>query len=263
MQIDHQPRIIHVADNVEKLMHHDLYGKVLDASSLRIFMKTHVFCVWDFQSLLKALQRKITCVTIPWLPTSDPLARRLINEIVLDEESDEIPQLGYLSHFELYLAAMDQCGADSRPIIQLTKLLRAGMPFDRAIGETTLPNGVAEFITTTLKIAQSDSLHRIAAAFTYGREDIIPTMFQNIVNSLSSSQAGKWDLFQLYLNRHIEHDGERHGPLSRALVDRICGSDDRLWKEAEETVRECLAARIALWSCIEDELESEKRSRTA
>jgi hypothetical protein len=249
-------RTIHVTEKVEELMNHGLYSKVHDEASLRVLMRTHVFCVWDFQSLLKGLQQKITCVSIPWLPTPDPVARRLINEIVLDEESDDIPGVRYLSHYELYLAAMDQCGADSQPIKELNRLLRSGMVSDQAIGETLLPNGVAQFVGTTLRIAQSGELHQVAAAFTYGREDIIPNMFQNFVRSLSAKRSGQWDLFQIYLDRHIEHDGERHGPLSRAMMDRICDSDEQKWREAEETVRECLDARIALWSAIESDLDA-------
>jgi hypothetical protein len=77
-----------VGDLFERLLSHHLYQHICDERSLRLFMRAHVFAVWDFQSLIKALQRMLTCVEIPWLPSGDPLARRLINEIVLDEESD-------------------------------------------------------------------------------------------------------------------------------------------------------------------------------
>ena len=87
---------------VERLMRHPLYDELRDEESLRVFMRSHVFAVWDFQSLLKALQRCMTCVEVPWFPTADPTARRLVNEIVLDEESDTVPGGIFLSHFELY-----------------------------------------------------------------------------------------------------------------------------------------------------------------
>ena len=80
---------INTTELVDRLISHSLYAELRDEESLRIFMRSHVFCVWDFQSLLKALQRLVTCVEVPWLPTADPEARRLVNEIVLDEESDE------------------------------------------------------------------------------------------------------------------------------------------------------------------------------
>ncbi len=243
-------RSMNLADLVEELVQHPIYALIRDEDSLCRFMQSHVFCVWDFQSLLKALQRRLTCVDIPWLPSGDPEARRLINEIVLDEESDAMPDGGYLSHFELYLRAMQVCGADTGPILEFTQSIRDGRTVDDALGETVLPDGVAAFVAHTLRLARHAEVHRIAAAFTYGREDVIPSIFQQMVGRLSAHSGNQWELFLLYLNRHIEHDGERHGPLSRALVARLCGDDHKLWSEAEQTARACLRARLDLWDRI-------------
>src|SRR2546425_11084063 len=84
--------------------------------SLRLFMEHHAFAVWDFMSLLKALQRRLCCVEVPWLPAVDPLGSRLVNEIVLAEESDDDGRGGFASHFDLYHRAMTRCGANSAPI---------------------------------------------------------------------------------------------------------------------------------------------------
>jgi hypothetical protein len=245
---------IQVDDLVERLVRHPLYARVRDEATLRRFMASHVFCVWDFQSLLKALQRRLTCVEVPWVPTADPESRRLINEIVLDEESDETPDGGYLSHFELYLRAMEACGADTGPVLAFTAALRGGQAANQALAEVALPPGVATFVAHTLAIASSDDVHRIAAAFTYGREDVIPAMFQQLVRTLAARQGASWDVFLFYLNRHIEHDGEHHGPMSRRLVARLCGDKEGLWREAEETARGSLEARLELWDHIADGL---------
>ena len=176
-----RPLQVQLDDLIGELVHHPLYARVRDEASLRLFMRTHVFCVFDFQSLLKGLQRRLTCVAVPWLPSDDPEARRLINEIVLDEESDAMPDGSYLSHFELYLQAMRQCGADVRPILRLISAIRAGVLADRALADPALPPGVADFVSRTLRIAERDEVHRVAAAFTYGREDVIPAMFEQLV----------------------------------------------------------------------------------
>jgi hypothetical protein len=244
---------LNVTDLVEPLVNHGLYQRLSTPNALKIFMESHVFCVWDFQSLLKSLQRALTCVNVPWFPTSDPSTRRLINEIVLDEESDELPDGRYLSHFELYLEAMDECGADSRPIRGLIDGLKHGTGIAEALSATKLPRGVREFVDNTLEIANCGQVHRVAASFTYGRENVLPSMFMGIVENLALA-SDSWSRFVLYLRRHIEHDGERHGPLARIMVERLCGDDERLWREAEETARSCLAQRLNLWDRIAERL---------
>ncbi len=245
---------IHVNDLLGRLVEHPLYVAIRDEGTLRTFMRAHVFCVWDFQCLLKALQRSLTCVEVPWLPTASPDARRLVNEIVLDEESDEDGQGGYLSHFELYLEAMRECGADTAPIEGVLTELRAGQSAEKALARPALPRGVSAFVGHTLRIAGCERLHRMVASFALGREEVIPAMFQQFVRRLSADAPTRWARFLYYLNRHIEADGERHGPMALALLERLCADDARLWSEAEETARESLDARLALWDAILTEL---------
>jgi hypothetical protein len=247
-------RAVRVNDLVARLVAHPLYERIRDEDTLRRFMRSHVFCVWDFMSLLKALQRHLTCIEVPWVPSVDPESRRLINEIVLDEESDDLPDDRYLSHFELYLHAMAQCGADTGPITRLLAALRRGTPVEEALARPDLPDGVAEFVAHTLRVAGSGEIHRIAASFTYGREDVIPAMFQEMVQRLAEKDGKRWSLFLLYLNRHIEHDGDRHAPMSLALVRQLCGDSPRLWAEAQETARESLQVRINLWDRLADQV---------
>jgi hypothetical protein len=109
---------------------------------------------------------------------------------------------------------------------------------------------VSDFVANTVRVVQGGEVHRIAAAFTYGRENVIPVMFEQLVRRLAAQRHDHWSVFLCYLARHIEHDGDRHGPMSRSLVQRLCGSDGLLWAEAEETARTCLKARIALWDRI-------------
>lgn len=240
----------------EQILAHGLYAGLRDESSIRIFMRSHVFAVWDFQSLLKGLQRCLTCVELPWLPTADPQARRLSNEIVLDEESDEAPGGGYLSHFELYLDAMRACGADAQPIDRLISALRGGSTIDAALAQLPLPDGVAAFVSATMNIARSAQAHRIAAAFAYGREEITPAMFVQLAHRLAGRSPANWSTFSYYLDRHIHTDRDRHGPQSQLLLRRLCGDDARLWQEASEAACASLGARIRFWDAIAAALET-------
>lgn len=84
-----------------------MYERLQTLPDLRCFMEHHVFAVWDFMSLLKVLQRELTCTAVPWVPTANAPARRLVNEIVLEEESDLDSEGRPTSHFELYVRAME------------------------------------------------------------------------------------------------------------------------------------------------------------
>lgn len=238
---------IDVAGLVGQLMSHPLYEELCDAPSLRIFMRSHVFAVWDFQSLLKALQRSVTCVEIPWLPTGDPEARRVVNEIVLDEESDEVPEGGYLSHYELYIRAMQEAGADTKPICTFLEDLRRGRPLADTLDRPELPRGVATFVRSTMTVANSSQAHRIAGAFAYGREEVIPAMFQRLVDRLAGVSPQRWSMFRYYLDRHIGHDSEKHGPGAKNVVALLCRTDSTLWAEAQDAARSALEQRLRLW----------------
>lgn len=242
--------MIHIQDLRERLISHPLYSAIRDEEALHLFMRAHVFCVWDFMSLLKSLQRAVTCVDVPWFPAGDREARRFINEIVVAEESDIHPGGGHASHYELYGEAMQACGADTRPIDGFLARLRAGRPLSAALADPSVPSGVADFVRTTFGMIGTGSPHRIAAAFTFGREDVIPDMFRRLVTALARGAPARWSTFLFYLERHIEVDSGEHGPLAHALLKSLCGDDLRRWREAEESARAALEARIGLWDAV-------------
>jgi hypothetical protein len=264
----HTRPTIDLADCRERLVRHRIYGLVNSAPRLRRFMESHVFAVWDFQSLLKAMQQRLTCTSLPWVPTPDAEARRLVNEIVLDEESDELPEGGSASHFELYLEGMRAAGADTGPIDRMIEALQAGrLPQVEqpatTVGEVVAeamrvsgaPNAARDFVRKSFAVIESGSTHGIVAAFTYGREDVIPDMFRSLVSSLASRDAA-WARFHWYLERHIEADDEKHAPVCRRIMARLCGDDPAKWAEASRVARECIEARIALWDAIAADIET-------
>jgi Protein of unknown function (DUF3050) len=232
---------------------HLLYREISSLQDLRVFLESHVFAVWDFMSLLKTLQRMLTCVTVPWLPTPFPICRRLVNDIVLGEESDTFNG-NYLSHFELYRQAMLKAKANVRPIDAFLEELSSGQPISRALLADGIPQESARFVETTFSIISQGKPHVVAAAFTFGREDLIAGMFRSMVSGLYQRFPGQVGTFRFYLERHIEVDGDSHGPMALKMISELCGSDATRWREAAQAAEQALDARLALWTAIRDRI---------
>ncbi len=241
----------------QRLLDHDLYTRLQTLSDLRRFMEAHVFAVWDFMSLLKALQRNLTCVQVPWVPTAAPTVRRFINEIVLEEESDVDAYGQPTSHFELYVQAMKECGADTGPIETFLAALAAGQSVRQALGAAAVPAPVRHFVETTFDIINSGKTCAISAAFTFGREDLIPSMFRSLVAELQANFPGQLDTFVYYLDRHIQLDEDTHAPLARQMVRALCADDPHCWLGCQEVAIRCIEARIELWDSIKTEQQNE------
>lgn len=239
-----------IAGERQALLEHRLYAELRTVEHLGMFMEHHVFAVWDFMSLLKALQMHLTCARVPWLPKANAEVRRLVNEIVLGEESDVLPGGGAASHYELYLQAMREVGADTTRADRFIRQLESGQPLAEALRQAAAPGPVDAFVKSTFEVIERGRPHEIAAAFTYGREDLIPEMFTQLVHGLDRQFPGKLSTLRYYLDRHIELDGDEHGEMGRRMVDVLCKGDPRLEHEAEQAAVAALQARIRLWDGI-------------
>lgn len=165
----------------QQLCAHPLFKQITSLNKLQLFMESHVFAVWDFMTITKRLQRELTCTQLPWLPPANPQAARLINEIVLAEESDTHPRDGHCSHFELYLEAMCEIGANANAINRFMALLRQGVAPITALHEAKAPSGARRFVSDTLRVALNAPTHCVAAVFLHGRERVIPSMFERLL----------------------------------------------------------------------------------
>jgi hypothetical protein len=236
-----------------KVVTHAIYGEINRLDRVRTFQQNHVFAVWDFMSLLKSLQQHLTRVELPWIPAGPTQSRRLINEIVLVEESDELGE-GFISHFELYLDGMSQTGAERAVVDGFLELLRAGVAVGEATDRAGVPAPAAEFMGVTWGIITGAPIHCQAAAFAFGREDLIPEMFQQVIGI--ADPEGTLETFKDYLARHIEVDGEQHTPMAMQMLIDLCGEDQKMWDACAETVNTALEARVALWDGIVASFES-------
>jgi hypothetical protein len=233
-----------------QLIAHPLYANVRTISDFQIFTEQHVFAVWDFMSLLKELQRKLTCTSIPWSPVGSPVTRRFINEIVLGEESD-IDQNGNItSHFELYLEAMKELGSNQDQIQFFQKTINQGLSIQNALEATNVFEETKDFVNFTFDTIYSGKLHSIAAVFTFGREDLIPEMFVSILQKMKEQGNNQVSTLLYYLERHIEVDGDDHGPISLKMMEEICLNDQKKWEEALIAAQNALNYRIHLWNGI-------------
>ena len=238
----------------QQLCCHPIFKEITSLTKLQLFMESHVFAVWDFMTLTKRLQQDLTCTQLPWLPPTDPHAARLINEIVLGEESDEHPENGYCSHFELYREAMVEVGASTATIDTFITLQRRGMEAQTALQQIDVPHGVSRFVESTLHIALNAPPHCVAATFLHGRESVIPAMFERLLqgSAIINRQA---PILSHYLNRHIELDTEDHEPGAQQLLQRLIGADANRQEQADEAALDAVESRITFWDNVRASLQ--------
>jgi hypothetical protein len=166
------------------------------------------------------------------------------------EESD-VNELGLaMSHYEMYIDAMIQVGADTSNINLFIKAIEKGDNLEDASKKIKLDAPILEFIKFTMDIVNSDKPHSIASAFTFGREDVIPDMFLEIIGQSKTNDDKTYSKLLYYLNRHIELDGDEHGPISLKMVEELCGNDNLKWEDVLETATEALKMRLKLWDHI-------------
>lgn len=238
-----------IDEHSDVLKNHSLLvmNSLKNKDDLRVFMEHHVFAVWDFMSLLKTIQHEVVPSGNLWVPTQGNRSdiARMINEIVMCEETDVSPEGGSISHFDLYLQAMLEVNANTSRINNFLAEVKTigALPYHLA------PKSAEKFMRNTFGAIRRGP-HCAAAAFAYGRETIIPDMFTQLLGQL---EIGKLEApkFHYYLQRHIEVDGDEHGPMSEHLVEYFCDNDPVKIHEAEQAAISAIQARIDFFSDIE------------
>ncbi|WP_282345043.1 DUF3050 domain-containing protein [Micromonospora sp. WMMD714] len=238
-----------------RLVAHPLYAQITTEDRLRVFMKHHVFAVWDFFSLLKRLQTEVTSVSLPWRPRGHADHGRFIMEIVLAEETDEDIDGGYISHFELYRRAMEEIGADTGPIDAFLAALDNGVGPMAALKDDRIPSSVRAFVGHTLDVAMNGAPHEVASSFCHGRENLLPDVFSAVRANVDEVLANA-PVFRHYLDRHIALDHDEHGPLALRLLAALCAGDPQREAEATAVSVAAITARIGLWDGVLAEFDA-------
>ena len=150
-----------IAKQRNNLLNHRLYSKIKNISDLQSFTENHVFAVWDFMSLLKALQIKLTCTKTPWIPNQNSQTAYLINEIVIAEETD-INQLGERkSHYELYIDAMTDIGANIKIPNEIVHKLASSDDIFKSIDNLKIHKNIKEFLNLHLRSLLRENLIKL------------------------------------------------------------------------------------------------------
>ena len=241
----------------EKLLKHKLYSNIETINDLQVFTENHIYAVWDFMSLLKALQIKLTCTKTPWVPNSNSQTAYLINEIVLAEETD-INQAGERkSHYELYLDAMIDIGARTEKPVKIINEIANSEDIFNTIDNINIHPNIREFLNFTFSVIKEGKPHEIAAIFTFGRENLIPNMFNEILREFEKNVT-EGDISKLiyYFERHIELDEDEHGPMALEMVSMLAENDPKKWNEIESISIQALEKRILLWDAINEQIEN-------
>lgn len=241
----------------EQLLNHEIYGAVKNRRDLQVFMQHHVFAVCDFMWLVKRLQNEICGTGHPWTPPQNAQLSRFVNEIVLGEECDEDGNGGYCSHFELYLQAMEDVGASTVDINRFVETLNGGAEVTEALDAVSVHESVRRFVLVNHELAAHGSARQVAAAFCFGREDIIPDMFDRLLKGFHSAGL-EVPRLQHYIERHIELDGDHHGPLAHLMVDSLCSKTEADVQDAVDAAKAAIANRISLWDGLLNQILSDE-----
>jgi hypothetical protein len=236
----------------KQLEKHAIFKRMNSLDELRVFMEHHVYAVWDFMSLLKKLQIVMVPSGSPWLPGPNGNVIRFINEIVMEEESDQLPSTldspEYTSHFEIYLNAMQEVGASTLNINKFLEIVRQD-GITKALNWPSLPEPARKFMIHTFDLIEKGKPHEIASSFAIGRESVVPVMFNRILDETSLA-SDLIPVFRYYLERHTELDGDHHGPMAHQLLENMCSGNPDMEREIIQQAETSMLQRIEFWDGV-------------
>ncbi len=233
------------------IINHPLNSNIVTMEHLRSFMEHHIFAVWDYMSLLKSLQKELTCTTLPWCPTVNTKLCRIVNELVMDAESTINLEGEAQSQFDIYRDCMKSVGARTEGIDQLIEKVRRGESLVKALMTTgNLAPSAALFVLDTFNIIDKSKAHEIAAVFAFGREALLPELFLKMVHNLKD-EFPELGAYQVYMEQYLKVHNKQNLEHAYEMLEVLCGNDAIKWVEAEAAAKKALESRLNFWNAIE------------
>lgn len=227
------------------LENHRLYALLSNTEAMRFFLERHVICAWSYSVLLQNLQREMLSHPLRPRAEFDKEALRLVSELVLQQEVQELPDGRLVSHTELYLEAMQEAKCDLTGVINFLDMLENGVPVLVALEEAGLSPEAVKYGRKTASLLNAP-LHVKAAALFYEGEPFLPDRFLYQLERMGNhGAAGK--LLE-YFEGHIEGLAAPEFSPTGRIVELCCHEDELLLREAEGAAEGVLAARIELWN---------------
>lgn len=235
------------------LENHRLYALLINGDALRFFLERHVVCAWSYSALLQSLQREMLTHPLSLRAEADKEALKIVSELVLQQEVQELPDGRLVSHTELYLEAMQEAKCDLTGIINFLDMLENGVPPLIALEEAGLAPEAVKYGRKTIKLLNGP-MHVKGAALFYEGEPFLPDRFLfQLERMAGQGPAGK--LLE-YFEGHIEGLSTPEFSATGRIVELCCREDEMLLREAEVTAESVLAARIELWNELSWGLEN-------
>lgn len=246
-----------LAPLADVVVNHPLLLRLHEPLALRRFCEHLVFTVWDEMSLLKGLQRRLTCTSVPWMPLPAASPARFVNGFLSAAEHDDTPEGGCASHFELFLQAMAALGADTAPMARLSGLLAEGQPALRALSLAAIPPAAAGFVSRTLETCVLRRTHELAASYALCRLKVVAAVYEQLLLSLGGARAPAHGALVYFIDRALGARS-RSGESGLLLLSDLCGEEQLAWEEAEA----CAAASLREWALLFDAIDDGLREET-
>ena len=91
---------------------------------------------------------------------------------------------------------------------------------DDALVAASASQSIRHFVNRMINTVTNGSLYRVPGSFFHGREPIIPRMSEGLLRErhIDEDEA---PVFVYYLKRHIELDGDNHGPAAKTIIKHV------------------------------------------